>query len=108
MSQNHGRASRLASEKVVIQAPMSFVGSAKRIWKITEQENQAVKYGLMVLATVLVALAWCVIVAWYMFFGLLVFPFRLLRRGSRKRKKQELQHREQLAAIESLKRSQSE
>ena len=32
---SHVNASKLASEKVVIAAPMSFAGSAARIWKLT-------------------------------------------------------------------------
>jgi hypothetical protein len=35
-----------------------------------------------------------------MTFGLLVVPYRLIRRGSRKRKRQGYQHREMLAAIQ--------
>jgi hypothetical protein len=39
------------------------------------------------------------VACWYVIFGLLVVPYRLLRRGSRKRKKTAMQHREGLAAV---------
>ncbi len=34
---------KLASEKVVVSAPLSFSGSAQRIWKITNVENPIAK-----------------------------------------------------------------
>lgn len=96
---------RLASEKVVIEAPFSYVGSTKRIWKIAAAFNGDepwrpwVKWLLVVpFVLLLLVMAWAFITAWYVMFGLLVVPYRLLRRGSRKRKAQELRHREALAA----------
>lgn len=91
---------RLASENVVISAPMSFTGSAQRVWKITRQDSPAAHWLLVIAAVFLIPLLWCVIAAWYVVFGLLLFPYRILRRGSRKRKRQSLQHRETMAAIE--------
>jgi hypothetical protein len=92
----------LASEEVVLQAPLSFTGSAVRIWKITRDKAGAALYGMAALAVVLIALAWTLVLSWYCTFGLLLVPYRLLRRGSRKRRKQALQHREQLTALERL------
>jgi hypothetical protein len=98
-SQKEWRVNKLASEKVVIAAPMSFAGSAQRIWKLTAVDNPVGKAALGVLAVMLIVVAWSVIVVWYCIFGLLVVPYRLIRRGSRKRKRQGLQHRELLGAM---------
>lgn len=99
------REPKLASEKVVVAAPMSFAGSAQRVWKMTDQANPWVKAVMVVVALAFIAAWWFVIVAWYIVFGILLIPYRLLRRGSRKRKKQALQHKEMLAAIERQKNS---
>jgi hypothetical protein len=50
-------------------------------------------------AVVGVALAWAFITAWYLVWGIFLVPYRILRRGSRKRKRQALQHREMLQAV---------
>lgn len=91
---------RLASERVVVQAPMSFVGSAARIWKLTDAGPPAMKAATVPIAVMLVLLAWCVVCCWYLVFGLFLVPYRLLRRGSRKRKRDTLRHQETLRAIE--------
>jgi hypothetical protein len=100
---SHVNASKLASEKVVIAAPMSLAGSAARIWKLTGLTDQPVgRIALGLGAVLLIALAWTVVLAWYLCWGVFLIPYRMIRRGSRKRKREALQHREQLAAIESL------
>jgi hypothetical protein len=45
---------------------------------------------------------WLFILVWYLFFGLLLVPYRLIRRGQRKQRLEDARHREQLAAIERL------
>src|SRR4051794_17770988 len=88
---------QLESEKVVASAPLSFHGSASRIWKLTRLGHAGIaRAGLVVLALCLVAVAWTLVVAWYLTWGVLLVPYRLIRRGSRKRKLQALQHRETL------------
>lgn len=99
---SHVNAAKLESEKVVISAPLSYHGSAARIWRLTGvSSNPYARVGLGVAAIVLIAGAWCFVTAWYVTFGLLLVPYRLIRRGSRKRKREALQHRELLSAIES-------
>ena len=44
-------------------------------------------------------IAWLFVTSWYLFFGIFLVPYRLIRRGQRKRKREALQHRETLAAI---------
>ena len=100
-------ADKLQSEKVIVQAPMSFTGSAKRWWKITGS-NPIQKVLLAIPAIILILLSWIFILGWYIFFGIFLIPYRLLRRGSRKRKKQEKQHREVLEKIETTAREAQE
>lgn len=91
---------KLASEKVVISAPFSYHGSAARIWKITNgSSNAAWGVILKLLAVILIGVAWMLVTWWYLVFGILVVPYRLIRRGSRKRKMESLRHRELLTAI---------
>ena len=96
--------SKLKSEKVVISSPLSFSGSAKRLWKITDVDNLAVKALLGLVAAVLIMFAWIFVAFWYVLiyvvFGILFIPYRLLRRSSRKQKQAKLRHREVLDAIE--------
>ena len=98
---------KLASEKVVISAPFSFAGSAQRIWKMTDVENPFLKFILALIAIIFIMFAWVFVACWYfvlyMLFGILFIPWRLLRRGSRKRKQERLRHREVLDAIEKRK-----
>ena len=96
---------KLTSEKVVVSAPFSFAGSAQRIWKITNSGNDWIKWLLLVpIALMLIGCAWMFVACWYfvlyVLFGILFIPWRLLRRGSRKRKQERLRHREVLDAVQ--------
>jgi hypothetical protein len=42
---------------------------------------------------------WLLVISWYAIFGIFLLPYRLLRRGARKRKRGTLRHGEILAAI---------
>jgi hypothetical protein len=93
----------LASEEIVVSAPMSFHGSAARIWRPLSHNAETTDNGLAaagwyMLAVLLVGFAWIGVLCWYLFFGLLVVPYRLIRRGQRKRKLEEARHRELLGA----------
>jgi hypothetical protein len=99
---SHVNAAKLESEKVVVSAPLSYTGSAARIWKLTGLvENLGPRIALGVAAVILILGAWCFVTAWYLTWGLLLVPYRFIRRGSRKRKREALQHRETIAAIQS-------
>ena len=89
---------KLASEKVVVNAPMSFVGSARRAWRL-RRGNGLTKLLWTTLAVLVLAVWWPAIVVWYLLFGVLLIPYRLLRRGSRKRKAERLRHREMMTAL---------
>lgn len=91
---------RLASEDVVISAPMSYVGSAQRIMRLRRRaRDESELAALTAVAVVVVAVAWIFVTVWYLMWGLLLVPYRLHRRGARKRKAEALRHRELLAAI---------
>lgn len=100
----HNMATKLSSEKVIVSAPTSFSGSAARIWKLTESDNDLLKWLLLVpIALCLIFMAWSFVVIWYFIifglFGIFVIPFRLLTRSGRNRKRNSLQHRELLEAV---------
>jgi hypothetical protein len=80
---------------------MSFAGSAERLWKITRSAPanafaSAAVYGGVVL---LIAVAWAAVFCWYFFFGLWLVPYRVIRRGQRKRRREDLRHREMLTMM---------
>ena len=98
---------KLASEKVIVSAPLSFSGSAQRIWKITDVENPIAKFALALIAITLIMCAWMFVLCWYfvmyILFGVFFLIFRLFTRGRRKDKRDKLRHREVLDAIEQRK-----
>jgi len=90
----------LKSEQIVISSPMSFSGSRQRIWKITKANNVWLKWLVLIpLASILTMIIWCIVLVWYLIFGIFLIPYRLIRRGHRKNKKLEMQHRETLEAV---------
>jgi hypothetical protein len=92
---------RLASEDVIVNAPMSYAGSAQRIIRLRRRaEGGGALVAVTVLAILLIALAWTAVTAWYLTWGLLLVPYRLLRRGARKRKAEALRHRELMGTIQ--------
>ena len=92
---------RLASEDVIINAPMSYAGSAQRIMRLRRLAHST---GPMIavtsLAVLLVIVAWSLVIVWYVLWGFWLVPYRLLRRGARKRKAEALRHRELLGTIQ--------
>lgn len=97
------KGTKLTSEQMALASPMSFHGAAARIWRLHHaSESQWARAGLVALALTLIALAWIVIAAWYVLWGLLfvVFvPYRLVRRGQRKRRMEAARHREVLERV---------
>jgi hypothetical protein len=92
---------RLASEDVIVNAPLSFAGSAQRIMRIRRGALGGWQLALVtLLAILLVVAAWVFVAAWYLTWGLWLVPYRLLRRGARKRKAEAMRHRELLGTIQ--------
>lgn len=92
---------RLASEDVIINAPMSYAGSAQRIMRIRRRAPGGWKlFAVTVLAILFVLAAWFCVTVWYLTWGLWLVPYRLLRRGARKRKAEAMRHRELIGTIQ--------
>ena len=92
---------RLASEDVIINAPMSYAGSAQRIIRLRRHADGGVKlFAITSLAILLILMLWVLVTAWYLIWGLWLVPYRLLRRGARKRKAEALRHRELMGTIQ--------
>lgn len=92
---------RLASEDVIVNAPMSYAGSAQRIMRLRRRAPEGWQnVALTVLAVLLVLVAWALVTSWYLVWGLWLVPYRLLRRGSRKRKAEAMRHRELMGTIQ--------
>ena len=80
---------------------MSFTGSAQRLWRIGIDAHPALRWCLLVpLLLMAIAMVWSLVLCWYLIFGLWLVPYRLLRRGSRKRKIAARQHREMMAGMQ--------
>jgi hypothetical protein len=94
---------KLASENVVIAAPMSWAGSTARVRNVVERiHGSTAKKVSLVSALILVLVVWwLLILCWYLFFGLWLVPYRLFRRGQRKREVAMLRHREFMTAVHS-------
>jgi hypothetical protein len=88
---------KLASEEVIVQAPMSYTGSLKRLSRMTQPWPPALR---IVSVVVMVAIAWYLITVWYILWGIFLVPWRLLRRHERNEKRRMLQHRETLEAMQ--------
>jgi Domain of unknown function (DUF1707) len=92
---------RLMSEDVIINAPMSYAGSAQRIMRIRRRARDGGPLvAITVVAVLLVFVAWTFVSVWYLIWGLWLVPYRLLRRGSRKRKADAMRHRELMGTIQ--------
>jgi Flp pilus assembly protein TadB len=91
----------MSEKEVVVSAPMSFQGSLARsrnwFWHDKPTWFKAV-FGWGLIVGVL-GMWWPIIVAWYIIFGLLLAPYRLIRRGSRRRKAEAKKHKELLEAL---------
>lgn len=88
----------MPANNVIISAPMSYAGSSQRIWKLTRLGTAPLKAVTIPLALLLVLAAWTAVTGWYLVFGILLWPYRLVRRGQRKDRRAELRHQELLEA----------
>ncbi len=80
---------------------MSYSGSARRILRLRRRaRSPRTLAAVTVLAIVLVVIAWWTITLWYLIWGFWLVPYRLLRRGDRKRRVEALRHRELLGTIQ--------
>jgi len=92
---------RLASEDVIISAPMSYAGSWQRIMRLRRRAAGGWQLAaIRTLAGCLVLVTWAFVTVWYLLWGLWLVPYRLLRRGARKRKAEAMRHRELMGTIQ--------
>jgi hypothetical protein len=92
---------RLASEDVIISAPMSYAGSAQRILRLRRRAQSGGSLAALTMAAVvLIVSAWLMVTVWYLIWGIWLVPYRLVRRSARKRKVEALRHRELLGTIQ--------
>jgi uncharacterized membrane-anchored protein len=90
----------MEASRTVVAAPMSFAGSLGRTTNLLwHGRPTAVKVIAVLAVPSIVFFWWLAIVAWYAMFGLILAPYRLVRRGSRKRKREARMHDETLRAI---------
>jgi hypothetical protein len=88
------------SGRMVVAAPMSFAGSSQRIWKITARGRSGwATARLVTVALLAVLVVWSAVLCWYLVFGLLLVPYRIVRRGQRKQRLAQRRHDEMLAAV---------
>jgi uncharacterized membrane-anchored protein len=88
------------ASRTVVAAPMSFAGSAGRTMNLLwHGRHPAVKVVAVFAVPAILMCWWLAIIGWYTIFGLFLAPYRLLRRGSRKRKRESRMHQETLRAI---------
>ena len=93
----------MSKKREILSAPMSFAGSLARTqnWLWHDKETWfKISIGWWAVGTV-VGAWWSAIAMWYVIFGLWLVPYRLIRRGSRKKKRQDRQHQEILDALKN-------
>lgn len=87
--------------RTVVAAPMSFAGPAGRTQNLFWYDKPPlVGFALgLWLIPALLFVSWDAIVVWYFLFGLLPAPYLLVRRESRKRKREARMHEETLRTL---------
>ena len=97
-----GSRERLPPEQVIMESPLSFTGSAKRIIPAVYGKMPRRLWAVHVAPVVvvlLISVVWVGVLFWYLVWGVFLIPFRLFRRLQLKSEVDELRHRELLDAI---------
>lgn len=75
------------ADTLILSSPLSFTGSAQRLWRPVKTAHSAgAKWALGVALVFLIGMVWLFVVCWYLMWGVLVVPWRLIRRGQRRDK----------------------
>jgi len=93
----------MSDKRQVVSAPMSLNGSYLRTVNLL-WFDKPVWFQLAIgwwLAVFILCFWWGAIVIWYLLFGILLVPYRLIRRGGRNRKIAERRHQELVQALKS-------
>ena len=91
------------SESMHVNAPTSYAGSAARIWRPARNVNGWLQIITIPAALIAICLAWIFVTCWYVMMALAFFitiPYRMIRRGGRKKKIEQQRHSEMLEAIQ--------
>ena len=93
----------MSDKRQVVSAPMSLNGSYLRTVNLLWFDKSVVFRAAVGwwLAAFILFFWWGAIVVWYLLFGLLLVPYRLIRRGGRNRKIAERRHQELVQALKS-------
>jgi hypothetical protein len=93
------------SERMVIQSPTSMRGAFKRVanlrHRLPAEWPPVVRVAVMVPIYVLAVVAGALGLIWTVVLGVLAWPWRIMRRGSRKRKVEAQRHREMMATMQA-------
>lgn len=96
---------QLPSERVIVSAPMSLTGAAVRSWRLTAYPHgeggwlAAGRAATVTGVLLLILVWWAAVLCWYAIFGIWLIPYRVIRRGARRRKVERLQHAELMTAV---------
>ena len=90
-----------SGSRVAVASPMSFSGSTARTMNLLWHDRPvALKIAVSSwLIPVILICWWALDLVWYCLFGILLIPYRILRRGSRKRKREGRMYDELLDAL---------
>jgi hypothetical protein len=93
----------MSDKRQVVSAPMSLNGSYLRTVNLLWFDKSVVFRAAVGwwLAALILFFWWGAIVVWYVLFGLLLVPYRLIRRGGRNRKIAERRHQELIQALKT-------
>jgi len=94
---------KMSDKRQVVSAPMSLNGSYLRTVNLL-WFDKSVLFRAAVgwwLAASILFFWWGAVVVWYVLFGLLLVPYRLIRRGGRNRKIAERRHQELIQALKT-------
>jgi Flp pilus assembly protein TadB len=91
-----------------LASPLSFTGSAARIWPMTRSTNPWLRWALLIpVAVVAVGVAWMAVGTWYLLtciFLPITIVYRLFRRSGRRQAIANRQHAELMRAVASERR----
>ena len=106
-------APRRESDEIVLSSPMSFVGSAQRIWRafatipaniVAPWPRRIVTALVVALDLTLITLVWTFLLGWYVLafgvFGFLVIPWRFHQRSQRRALQEQIRLRETIEAAQ--------
>jgi len=93
----------MSDKRQIVSAPMSLNGAYLRTLNLAWFDKPSwfqLAVGWWLVASILF-FWWSAIAVWYVLFGILLVPYRLIRRGGRKRKIADRRHKELIQALKT-------